>query len=267
MGDLGRRAALARRLASLVRYLRFFSTRSTILGMAERRKPALPGGGRRSIRRRWPRSRPGSASATRTSRSSRRCARAPTRLGRAPTMKEFARRPGGDDAPADRDRALRYVECRQARGRARAAALCDARGARRRCCAGSATSSGGSPTARDLDDAPRHDAVEVALLAHVRLALERAARGGLRRRGGGGAARARDRAGRRARTAARPAAEVRRLGRRRGAQTRELLTEWQVYRMFDARRGAWATFQFLVRERLLDDGVDVALRRLAGGSG
>ena len=36
-----------------------------------------------------------------------------------------------------------------------------------------------------------------------------------------------------------------------------LLTEWQVYRMFDARRGAWSTFQFLVRGRLLDDGVDV----------
>jgi Homing endonuclease associated repeat len=29
-----------------------------------------------------------------------------------------------------------------------------------------------------------------------------------------------------------------------------LLTEWQVYRMFDARRGAWSTFQFLIRERL-----------------
>jgi hypothetical protein len=37
----------------------------------------------------------------------------------------------------------------------------------------------------------------------------------------------------------------------------EMLTEWQVYRMFDSRRGAWATFQFLVRKRLLDDGVDV----------
>jgi hypothetical protein len=37
-----------------------------------------------------------------------------------------------------------------------------------------------------------------------------------------------------------------------------LFTEWQVYRMFDAKRGAWATFQFLVRERLLDDGADVA---------
>jgi len=37
-----------------------------------------------------------------------------------------------------------------------------------------------------------------------------------------------------------------------------LLTEWQVYRMFDARRGAWSTFQFLVRQRLAEQGRDVA---------
>ena len=37
-----------------------------------------------------------------------------------------------------------------------------------------------------------------------------------------------------------------------------LLTEWQVYRMFDARRGAWSTFQFLIRERLVEQGVEVA---------
>jgi hypothetical protein len=37
-----------------------------------------------------------------------------------------------------------------------------------------------------------------------------------------------------------------------------LLTEWQVYRMFDARRGAWATFQYLIRERLRESGVAVA---------
>ena len=36
-----------------------------------------------------------------------------------------------------------------------------------------------------------------------------------------------------------------------------LLTEWQVYRMFDARRGAWSTFQFLIKERLQDDGKSV----------
>ncbi len=61
------------------------------------------------------------------------------------------------------------------------------------------------------------------------------------------------------------AALARRLGRlpkfndwanaRRGNAS--LLTEWQVYRMFDARRGAWSTFQFLVRQRLREEGVEV----------
>lgn len=37
----------------------------------------------------------------------------------------------------------------------------------------------------------------------------------------------------------------------------DLLTEWQVYRLFDARRGAWATFQFLIRERLVAKGAEV----------
>ncbi|MEI8104951.1 MAG: hypothetical protein WCH31_03790 [Actinomycetes bacterium] len=36
-----------------------------------------------------------------------------------------------------------------------------------------------------------------------------------------------------------------------------LPTEWQVYRLFDSQRGAWATFQFLVRGSLLTDGVEV----------
>src|SRR6516164_4565654 len=35
-------------------------------------------------------------------------------------------------------------------------------------------------------------------------------------------------------------------------QDQSFLTEWQVYRMFDARRGAWSTFQFLVRQHLVD---------------
>jgi len=42
---------------------------------------------------------------------------------------------------------------------------------------------------------------------------------------------------------------------RRGDPT--MLTEWQVYRMFDARRGAWSTFQFLLRERLVGQGVEI----------
>jgi hypothetical protein len=46
-------------------------------------------------------------------------------------------------------------------------------------------------------------------------------------------------------------------GEARRADT-SLLTEWQVYRMFDARRGAWSTFQYLIRERLQEQGVDVS---------
>ena len=36
-----------------------------------------------------------------------------------------------------------------------------------------------------------------------------------------------------------------------------LPTEWQVYRLFEARRGAWSTFQFLIRERLLAEGEQI----------
>jgi hypothetical protein len=43
----------------------------------------------------------------------------------------------------------------------------------------------------------------------------------------------------------------------RRAAEGSMLTEWQVYRMFDSRRGAWATFQFLIRQRLLEQGVQV----------
>jgi Homing endonuclease associated repeat len=38
---------------------------------------------------------------------------------------------------------------------------------------------------------------------------------------------------------------------------RSLPTEWQVYRLLDAGRGAWSAFQFLVRERLLAEGASV----------
>jgi hypothetical protein len=40
-----------------------------------------------------------------------------------------------------------------------------------------------------------------------------------------------------------------------------LLTEWQVYRMFDSRKGAWSTFLFLVAERLAEQGLEAG----AGG--
>jgi hypothetical protein len=38
----------------------------------------------------------------------------------------------------------------------------------------------------------------------------------------------------------------------------ELMSEWQVYRILEPGGGAWATFQFLVRERLREDGVEVS---------
>ena len=43
-----------------------------------------------------------------------------------------------------------------------------------------------------------------------------------------------------------------------------LLTEWQVYRLFDSRRGAWSTFQFLIAERLRNQGVSVSAEGAVG---
>jgi hypothetical protein len=40
-------------------------------------------------------------------------------------------------------------------------------------------------------------------------------------------------------------------------QDSSLLSEWQVYRLVDIDSGPWAAFQFLVRERLREDGVEV----------
>jgi hypothetical protein len=37
----------------------------------------------------------------------------------------------------------------------------------------------------------------------------------------------------------------------------KLFTEWQVYRLFGAKRGAWARFQYAVRSRLIAEGVKV----------
>jgi Homing endonuclease associated repeat len=44
-----------------------------------------------------------------------------------------------------------------------------------------------------------------------------------------------------------------------------LLSEWQVYRLLDVPRGAWTAFQFLVRERLRDEGIDVLPDGALGG--
>jgi Homing endonuclease associated repeat len=39
---------------------------------------------------------------------------------------------------------------------------------------------------------------------------------------------------------------------------KRLPSEWQVYRLAGGRRGAWTTFQYLVRSRLQEEGVEVA---------
>ena len=44
-----------------------------------------------------------------------------------------------------------------------------------------------------------------------------------------------------------------------------LLSEWQVYRLLDVDRGAWTAFQFLVRERLREEGVEVNPDGSVGG--
>jgi hypothetical protein len=106
--------------------------------------------------------------------------------------------------------------------------------------------------------------VGLAVRAHVRLARQRAARGRLRGAAGRGAARARDRQGARS-PSTRSAAEDGRLGERATADP-ALLSEWQVYRLLDVPRGAWTAFQFLVRERLREDGVDVCPDGSLGGA-
>ena len=46
-----------------------------------------------------------------------------------------------------------------------------------------------------------------------------------------------------------------------------LLTEWQVYRMFESRRGAWSTFQFLIAEQLREQGTTVTAEGRLGRPG
>jgi len=45
----------------------------------------------------------------------------------------------------------------------------------------------------------------------------------------------------------------------KGARARDvtLLSEWQVYRLVDVNPGAWSAFQFLVSQRLLEEGIEV----------
>src|SRR4051794_327193 len=77
------------------------------------------------------------------------------------------------------------------------------------------------------------------------------------------------------RAIAQGAALARRIGRlprfadwveARKTATEPMLTEWQVYRLFESGRGAWAAFQFLVRARLREAGVAVRADGTIAGS-
>ncbi len=129
-----------------------------------------------SIRTSSPRSRRRSGSATRTSRSSTELRSHAARLGRSPTMKEFAADPETHVHPqtviehfGTWNAAKRAAGLVPRRFATREELLEVLRAPRR----------GARPDADRARPrrAPRPDAVEVALLAHVRLAQRRAARG------------------------------------------------------------------------------------------
>src|SRR5581483_1699927 len=116
---------------------------------------------------------------------------------------------------------------------------------------------GRTPTARDLDDR-RRSLPSKSLYWHTFGSLSNALR-----EAGFDVAVGEERL---ERAIAQGAALARRLGRlpkfadwtdARKRASEPMLTEWQVYRLFDSRRGAWAAFQFLVRQRLREEGVAV----------
>jgi hypothetical protein len=61
-------------------------------------------------------------------------------------------------------------------------------------------------------------------------------------------------------TLARELGHLPKMAEWKGARARDatLLSEWQVYRMVDVQPGAWSAFQYLVRERLREEGVRIA---------
>src|SRR3954447_26769111 len=169
------------------------------------------------------------------------------RLGRSPTMKEFAADPGSQVHPQT---VIEHFGTWNAAKRE--AGLMPRRFATREelvaVLRGLGEELGRVPTARDLDER-RGTMPSKSLYWHTFGSLSTALR-----EAGFDVAVGEERL---ERAIAQGAALARDLGRlpkfgdwqaARRADT-SLLTEWQVYRMFEARRGAWATFQFLVRER------------------
>jgi hypothetical protein len=179
------------------------------------------------------------------------------RLGRSPTMKEFAADPGARVHPQT---VIEHFGTWNAAKRA--AGLMPRRFATREELVAQLRSLGGelgrTPTARDLDDR-RGTMPSKSLYWHTFGSLTTALR-----EAGFDVAVGEERLERAIVQGCELARRIGRLPRfgdwteARRADT-SMLTEWQVYRMFDARRGAWATFLFLVRERLLAQGAQVGV--------
>ncbi len=177
------------------------------------------------------------------------------RLGRSPTMKEFA---ADADAHVHPQTVIEHFGTWNAAKRA--AGLMPRRFATREELTGQlrrlGDDLGRTPTAQDIRER-RGTMPSVSLYWHTFGSLSTALR-----EAGFDVAVGEERL---ERALAQGAALARRLGRLPrftdwAAARREdasLLTEWQVYRLFESRRGAWATFQFLVRARLLDEGANV----------
>jgi hypothetical protein len=179
-----------------------------------------------------------------------------TRLGRSPTMKEF-----GDDAET-RVHPQTVIDHFGSWNRAkRAAGLVPRRFASRDELLGLLRNLGGElgrvPTAKDID-ARRGRMPSKSLYWHTFGSLTNALR-----EAGFDVPMGEERLERAIEQGAELAQQLGRLPKFTDwAQAKRsdsaLLTEWQVYRMFDARKGAWSTFQFLIRERLRADGIEVS---------
>ena len=178
------------------------------------------------------------------------------RLGRSPTMKEFAADPEAGMHPQT---VIEHFGTWNAAKRA--AGLMPRRFATREELVAQLAKLGAelgrTPTARDLDDR-RGTMPSKSLYWHTFGSLSNALR-----EAGFDVAVGEERL---ERAVAQGADLARRLGRlpkfadwraAREAAAEPMLTEWQVYRLFDSGRGAWATFQFLVRRHLKEAGVDV----------
>ena len=180
---------------------------------------------------------------------------AAARLGRSPTMREFAQ---DDEAKVHPQTVIEHFGTWNAAKRAaglyprrfltREELLAQLRGL--------GSELGRTPTARDLAER-RRVLPSASLYAHTFGSLANALR-----EAGFEVLQGEERLERAIEQGAELARELGRLPKMAdwAAARREndaLLSEWQVYRLLDVPRGAWTAFQYLVRARLREEGVDV----------